>query len=82
MIKHFCDVCKQETTQRVKVNITAKEVHGEGYLQTTGKNLMDVDYECCSECYNKLVDIVNTDQEESPSIFDKLKKFIKNRRER
>ena len=79
MIKHFCDICKNEMTQRIRVNITAKEVYGEGYLQTVGENLMDTDCECCGECYNKLVDIVDTiDQEEPSSIFDKLRKLIKN----
>lgn len=87
MIKHFCDICKNEMTQRIRVNITTKEVYGEGYLQTVGENLMDIDCECCSECYNKLVDIVDAvgqvdildgvSQEESFSIFDKLRKLIK-----
>ena len=82
MIKHFCDICKNEMTERIRVNITAKEVYGEGYLQTVGENLMDIDYECCGECYNKLVDIVDTvGQEEQSSMFDKLRKFIKNGKE-
>lgn len=57
MIKHFCDICKNEMTQRIRVNITAKEVYGEGYLKTVGENLMDTDFECCCECYSKLVDL-------------------------
>lgn len=79
MIKHFCDICKNEMTERIRVSITAKEVCGEGYLQTVGEKLMDTDCECCGECYNKLVDIVDAvGQEEQFSIFDKLRKLIKN----
>jgi hypothetical protein len=82
MIKHFCDICKNEMTERIRVNITAEEVYGEGYLQTVGENLMNIDCECCGECYNKLVDIVDTvGQEEQSSIFDKLRKLIKNGKE-
>lgn len=87
MIKHFCDICKTEITQRVRVSIEAEEVYGEGYLRTIGETLMNYDYECCGECYKKLVDIVNAvgqvdivdtvNQEESFSIFDKLRKLIK-----
>ena len=60
MVKHFCDICQNEMTKRIKVSITAKEVCGESYLQTVGENLMDTDYECCDECYDKLVDIIDT----------------------
>lgn len=89
MIKHFCDICKNEMTQRIRVNITAKEVYGEGYLKTVGENLMDINCECCSECYNKLVDIVDTVGQEKPcpqtiqplTIFDKLRKLIKSDKE-
>ena len=87
MIKHFCDICKNEMTQRVRVSIEAEEVCGEGYLRTVGETLMNYNYECCGECYNKLVDIVDAvgqvdivdavSQEESFSIFDKLRKLIK-----
>lgn len=80
MIRHFCDICKNEMTQRVRVSITAREVYGEGYLRTVGESLMDADCECCSECYNKLVDIVDAVGQEEPfSISDKLGKLIKNR---
>lgn len=79
MIKHFCDICNSELTQRVKVNITAKEVCGEGCIQTVGEKLMDTDCECCGECYNKLVDIIDAVGQEEPfSIFDRLRKLIKN----
>lgn len=66
-------------TERIRLSITAKEVYGEGYLQTVGETFMDADCECCGECYNKLVDIVDmVGQEEPFSIFDKLGKLIKN----
>ena len=39
MIKHFCDICGNEMSERIRVSITAKEVYGEGYLQTVGKTL-------------------------------------------
>lgn len=82
MIKHFCDICKNEMTERIRVSITAKEVCGEGYLQTVGEKLMDTDCECCGECYNKLVDIVDAVGQEEPFfIFDKLGKLIKNGKE-
>lgn len=82
MIKHFCDICKNEMAERIRVNVTAKEVYGEGYLQTVGENLMDTNCECCSECYNKLVDIVDAVGQEEPfSIFDTLRKLIKNGKE-
>lgn len=43
---------------------------------------MDTDCECCGECYNKLVDIVDAvGQEEQSSIFDELRKLIKNGKE-
>lgn len=79
MIKHFCDICKNEMAERIRVSITAKEVCGEGYLKTVGNKLMDIDCECCGECYNTLVDIVDmVGQEEPSSIFDELRKLIKN----
>ena len=73
MIKHFCDICKNETPQRIRVNVKAREVCGEGYFRTVGEKLMDIDLDCCIECYNTLVDIVDAiPQEESSSIFNKL----------
>lgn len=59
MIKHFCDICGNEMTQRIRIHITAEEVFGEAYFKTIGENLMNIDYECCDTCYNKLVDIAN-----------------------
>ena len=39
---------------------------------------MDSDCECCGECYNTLVDIVvAVGEEESSSIFDKLRKLMR-----
>ena len=34
MIKHFCDICGNEMTQRIRIYITAKEVFGEAYVNT------------------------------------------------
>lgn len=33
MIKHFCDICKNEMTERIRVSITAKEVCGEAIFK-------------------------------------------------
>ncbi len=82
MIKHFCDICGNEMTQRIRIHITAKEVFGEAYFKTVGENLMDIEYECCDTCYNKLVNIANSVDEGKPlSLFDKLGEFIRGNKE-
>lgn len=75
MIKYFCDICGSETNKRINVHIEAKWVYG---------NLADVNYECCQNCYNELLQILNYIKSDNTgskakklSIFKRLKEFVK-----
>ena len=62
MIRHFCDICgcEQVEPERIKVNIKAREIMGEKWFTTVGDNLINLNFECCTDCYNELVDIIDS----------------------
>lgn len=79
MIKHFCDICGNEMSERIKLHLEAQEISGDGYLKTVGDKLMTVDYECCNDCCIALREILLANENEGEkrnSFFSKLKNFL------
>lgn len=82
MIKHFCDICGNEMSERTKLHLEAQEISGDGFFKIVGDKLMTVDYECCTDCYIELRGILLANENESEkhnSFFSKLKNFLTRR---
>lgn len=83
MIKHFCDLCGNEIEdKRIRIRVTGEEEWDEGRFHMSGNDFINKSCEICPECCEKLAEIISfTGKESHLSWFDRLKNFIKNRKE-